>query len=140
MALTINFRNNSDLFAKISGVFDDKVITPNSVVEDKTIQWDENSTNGEKNISLYPTEDCNTAPSATLKVPFCRQNYKNRPVHAPNKHLYTTDQMKIKSARQKHREPMEYYMPLHTLHISVASLKNPSPFSASIKILLLPAH
>ena len=68
MALTINFRNNSDLFAKISGVFDDKVITPNSVVEDKTIQRDENSTNGEKNISLYPTEDCNTAPSATLKV------------------------------------------------------------------------
>ena len=52
MALTINFRNNSDLFAKISGVFDDKVITPNSVIEDKTIQWDENNVNGEKNISF----------------------------------------------------------------------------------------
>ena len=68
MALTINFRNNSDLFAKISGVFDDKVITPNSGIEDKTIQWDENNVNGEKNISLYSTEDCNTTPSATLKV------------------------------------------------------------------------
>ena len=68
MALTINFRNNSDLFAKIFGVFDDKVITPNSDIEDKTIQWDENNASGEKNISLYPTEDCNTTPSATLKV------------------------------------------------------------------------
>ena len=68
MALTINFRNNSDLFAKIFGVFDDKVITPNSDIEDKTIQWDETNPSGEKNISLYSTEDCNTTPSATLKV------------------------------------------------------------------------
>ena len=47
MALTINFRNNSDLFAKIFGVFDDKVITPNSDIEDKTIQWDETNASGE---------------------------------------------------------------------------------------------
>jgi len=75
MALTINFRNNSDLFAKISGVFDDKVITPNSSIEDKTIQWDETNSVGEKNVSLYPTEDCNTAPSATLKVRWTNEGF-----------------------------------------------------------------
>ena len=69
MAHTFNFRNNSDLFAKIAGVFEDQVITPNSEIEDKTIQWEETSTSGNKQIQLFPTEDCNTAPSinATLR-------------------------------------------------------------------------
>lgn len=68
MALTINFRNNSELFAKISGAFNDEVITPNSLLEDKTIQWEENSSAGSKNIPLYPSVDCNTAPTGTLQV------------------------------------------------------------------------
>lgn len=68
MALKINFRNNSDLFAKIPGVFNDQVITPNSVIEDKTIQWDESSSDGTQNISLYSTEECNNTPLATLVV------------------------------------------------------------------------
>lgn len=69
MAHTFNFRNNSDLFAKIAGVFEDQVITSNSEIEDKTIQWEETSTSGNKQIQLFPTEDCNTAPSinATLR-------------------------------------------------------------------------
>ena len=69
MAHTFNFRNNSDLFAKIAGVFEDQVITPNSEIEDKTIQWEETSSSGNKQIQLFPTEDCNTAPSvnATLR-------------------------------------------------------------------------
>ena len=32
MAHTFNFRNNTDLYAKIAGVFEDKVITPNSEI------------------------------------------------------------------------------------------------------------
>lgn len=69
MAHTFNFRNNSGLFAKIAGVFEDQVITSNSEIEDKTIQWEETSTSGNKQIQLFPTEDCNTSPSinATLR-------------------------------------------------------------------------
>ena len=63
MAHTFNFRNNTDLFAKVAGAFDDQVITPNSEIEDKTIQWEDSSTSGSKQIQLFPTEDCNTAPS-----------------------------------------------------------------------------
>ena len=60
MAHTFNFRNNTDLYAKIAGVFEDKVITPNSEIEDKTIQWIESSSTGSKQIQLFSTEDCNT--------------------------------------------------------------------------------
>ena len=69
MAHTFNFRNNTEMFAKIAGVFEDHVITPNSALEDKTIQWEESNSSGTKQIQLFPTEDCNTAPSvnATLR-------------------------------------------------------------------------
>jgi hypothetical protein len=68
MAHTFNFRNNTDLYAKIAGVFEDKVITPNSEIEDKTIQWIESSSTGSKQIQLFSTEDCNTAPSVNATV------------------------------------------------------------------------
>jgi hypothetical protein len=68
MAHTFNFRNNTDLYAKIAGVFEDQVITPNSEIEDKTIQWTESSSTGSKQIQLFPTEDCNTAPSVNATV------------------------------------------------------------------------
>lgn len=57
MAVTVNFRNNTDFFAKISGI--EEVITPNSQIEDKTIQW---VSNENKQFSFFGTEDCGGAP------------------------------------------------------------------------------
>lgn len=68
MALTINLRNDSDLFLKVTGVYDDQVITPNSLVEDKTIQWEESNSSGSKNIACYSTVDCNTAAVTTMVI------------------------------------------------------------------------
>ena len=55
MAHTFNFRNNTEMFAKIAGVFEDQVITPNSALEDKTIQWEESNSSGTKQIQLFPS-------------------------------------------------------------------------------------
>lgn len=68
MALTINFRNNSELYAKISGAFNDEVITPNSLLEDKTVQWEETNSTGTKSIPLYSSVDCNTTPIGSLQL------------------------------------------------------------------------
>lgn len=53
MNLTVNFRNNTDFFIKVNGI--DDVIVPNSLIEDKTIQW---FTSENKVIDVYPTIAC----------------------------------------------------------------------------------
>lgn len=50
------------MFVKINGVFEDQVITPNSTLEDKTIQWEDSLSEGTKQIQFFSNEDCNTTP------------------------------------------------------------------------------
>lgn len=57
MDITINLRNNTNFFIKISG--NEQVIEPNSNLEDKTIQW--TSSVGSE-IKVYQTIECNTTP------------------------------------------------------------------------------
>lgn len=53
MPVTVNLRNDSSSFIKISGI--DEVIVPNSEIEDKTIQW---VSNDNKIISVFSNEAC----------------------------------------------------------------------------------
>lgn len=65
MSVTVNLRNNTDLFIKIDGI--DDVIVPNTELEDKTIQW---ISTENKNIRLFPTIECNTAPNIQGTITF----------------------------------------------------------------------
>jgi len=58
MAVTVNLRNNTDLFIKVDGI--DEVIVPNNEVEDKTVQW---VSSENKTIRLFSTVECNTEPN-----------------------------------------------------------------------------
>jgi len=58
MSVTVNLRNNTDLFIKVDEI--DGVIVPNTEVEDKTIQW---VSSQNKTIRLFPSVECNTEPS-----------------------------------------------------------------------------
>jgi len=58
MSVTVNLRNNTDLFIKVDEI--DGVIVPNTEVEDKTIQW---VSSQNKTIRLFPSIECNTEPS-----------------------------------------------------------------------------
>lgn len=65
MAVTVNLRNNTDLFIKVDGI--EEVIVPNSEIEDKTIQW---VSNENKSIRLFPTIECNTQPNISGSISF----------------------------------------------------------------------
>jgi len=58
MSVTVNLRNNTELFIKVDEI--DGVIVPNTEVEDKTIQW---VSSQNKTIRLFPSVECNTEPS-----------------------------------------------------------------------------
>jgi len=53
MSVIVNLRNNTTFFMKVNGV--DEIITPNSEIEDKTIQW---VSTENKNIEIFDNETC----------------------------------------------------------------------------------
>lgn len=65
MAVTVNLRNNTDFFIKVTGV--EEVIAPNSPIEDKTIQW---VSQDNKQISFFPTIECVGAPLIDGSISF----------------------------------------------------------------------
>lgn len=65
MSVTVNLRNNTDFFIKVNGV--DGVINPNTTLDDRTIQW---VSSENKQISFFPTEECNTSEVLTSSLTF----------------------------------------------------------------------
>lgn len=69
MPVTVNLRNNTDLFIKVDGI--DEVIVPNTELEDKTIQW---VSSENKTIKLFPTVECNTQPNLSGSISFVQND------------------------------------------------------------------
>lgn len=69
MSVTVNLRNNTDLFIKVDGI--DEVIVPNTELEDKTIQW---VSSENKSIKLFPTIECNTQPNLSGTITFVQND------------------------------------------------------------------
>lgn len=65
MSVTINLRNNTAFYAKVEGI--DGVINPNTLLEDKTIQW---ISSDNKTIKFYLTEACDTTPICSGTITF----------------------------------------------------------------------
>lgn len=65
MAVTVNLRNNTDFFVKVTGI--EEVISPNTPLEDKTIQW---VSQENKQISFFTTQDCSGAPTIVGSISF----------------------------------------------------------------------
>jgi hypothetical protein len=65
MSVTVNLRNNTDFYAKVDGIVD--VINPNTLLEDKTIQW---VSSDNKTIKFYSTEACDTTPICSGTISF----------------------------------------------------------------------
>lgn len=65
MAVTVNLRNNTDFFIKVTGI--EEVIAPNTPIEDKTIQW---VSQDNKQISFFPTVECSGVPSIDGSISF----------------------------------------------------------------------
>lgn len=57
MSVTVNLRNDTSLFIKVNGI--DGVIVPNTVEEDKTIQW---ISTENKTIQFFNNEEANGTP------------------------------------------------------------------------------
>jgi hypothetical protein len=65
MSVTVNLRNNTDLWVKVDGI--DETIAPNTVLEDKTHQW---ISTDNKSIRFFSTVNCDGAPILTSTLTF----------------------------------------------------------------------
>lgn len=75
MSATVNFRNDTSFFVKINGI--EGVISPNSEIEDKTIQW---TSSENKTIDFYNDENCVGSPICQSSLSFVTNDgiYVNR--------------------------------------------------------------